>query len=233
MSTQRPLHHHPLPAGTPVIEFDHGRPGSVTPDSPATDVMTDLRHTPAFTTDADAPANQALQKMMHAGVRLLLVTNSARHVVGLITARDLMGEKPVRAATENQIPRDAVTVAQCMVPQQHIEVLDYAEVLRSTVAEIVLTLRHSGRQHALVLEADGKPVVRGIFSAVRVGRQLGVELQASGQMQSFAELEQAIAALLAAIQWTEGGVFNSLGETELDGLGSVFNKAQPEHIKPE
>jgi hypothetical protein len=82
-----------------------------------------------------------------------------------------------------------------MVPQQHIEVLDYAEVLRSTVAEIVLTLRHSGRQHALVLEADGKPVVRGIFSAVRVGRQLGVELQASGQMQSFAELEQAIAAL--------------------------------------
>ncbi|QTC01196.1 alpha/beta hydrolase [Alcaligenes sp. SORT26] len=45
--------------------------------------------------------------------------------------------------------------------------------------------------------------------------------------------EQAIAALLAAIQWTEGGVFNSLEETELDGLGSVFNKAQPEHIKPE
>jgi CBS domain containing-hemolysin-like protein len=195
MSTQRLLHHHPLPAGTTVIEFDHGRPGSVTPESPASDVMTDLRHTPAFTTEADATANHALQKMMHAGVRLLLVTNSARHVVGLITARDLMGEKPVRAATENQIPRDAVTVAQCMVPQQHIEVLDYAEVLRSTVAEIVLTLRHSGRQHALVLESDGPPCVRGIFSAVRIGRQLGVDISAEGPVQSFAELEQAIAAL--------------------------------------
>ncbi|MGC8507266.1 MAG: CBS domain-containing protein, partial [Thiomonas sp.] len=195
MSTQRLLHHHPLPAGTPVIAFDHGRPGSVTPESPASDVMTDLRHTPAFTIEPDASANTALQKMMHAGVRLLLVTNPAGHVVGLITARDLMSEKPVRAATENQIPRDAVTVAQCMVPQQHIEVLDYAEVLRSTVAEIVLTLRHSGRQHALVLESDGPPCVRGIFSAVRIGRQLGVELSASGQMQSFAELEQAIAAL--------------------------------------
>ncbi|MGC8702214.1 MAG: CBS domain-containing protein [Thiomonas sp.] len=195
MSTQRLLHHHPLPAGTPVIAFDHGRPGSVTPESPASNVMTDLRHTPAFTIEPDASANTALQKMMHAGVRLLLVTNPAGHVVGLITARDLMGEKPVRAATENQIPRDAVTVAQCMVPQQHIEVLDYAEVLRSTVAEIVLTLRHSGRQHALVLESDGPPCVRGIFSAVRIGRQLGVELSASGQMQSFAELEQVIAAL--------------------------------------
>ena len=54
MSTQRILHHHPLPAGTPVIEFDHGRPGSVTPESPASDVMTDLRHTPAFTTEPDA-----------------------------------------------------------------------------------------------------------------------------------------------------------------------------------
>lgn len=193
--TQRILHHKPLPVGASVIAFDHGRPGSVTPESPATDVMTDLRHTPAFTTEPDTSANQALQKMMHAGVRLLLVTNTAGQVVGLITARDLMGEKPVRAATENQIPRDAVTVAQCMVSQQHIEVLDYAEVLRSTVAEVVLTLRHSGRQHALVLESDGLPCVRGIFSIVRIGRQLGVELPSSGRLQSFAELEQLIATI--------------------------------------
>ncbi|MGC9163616.1 MAG: CBS domain-containing protein [Thiomonas sp.] len=195
MSTQRLLHHHPLPPGTTIVPFDDARRGSVTPESPAIEVMTDLRRTPAFTIEPDASVNTALQKMMHAGVRLLLVTNPAGHVVGLITARDLMGEKPVRVATEHQIPRDAVTVAQCMVPQQHIEVLDYAEVLRSTVAEIVLTLRHSGRQHALVLESDDKPAVRGIFSAVRIGRQLGVELSASGQMQSFAELEQAIGAL--------------------------------------
>ena len=37
--------------------------------------------------------------------------------------------------------------------------------------------------------------------------------------------EQALTALLAAIQWTEGRVFDSIKETELNGLGSVFNKA--------
>ena len=193
MPTHRLLHHAPLPAGTPIVAFDHGRPGSVTPDSPAIDVMTDLRLTPAFTIEPDAPATQALQKMVHVGVRLLLVADPAAEVVGLITARDLMGEKPVRAAVDNQVHRDAVTVAQCMVPQQHIEVLDYVEVLRSTVAEVVLTLRHSGRQHALVLESDGRPRVRGIFSVVRIGRQLGVELPSSGALQSFAEIERLIA----------------------------------------
>ena len=45
--------------------------------------------------------------------------------------------------------------------------------------------------------------------------------------------EQALTALLAAIQWTEGRVFDSIKETELSGLDSVFNKAQPEIIKPE
>lgn len=193
MATHRLLRHAPLPAGTPIVAFDHGRPASVTPDSPAVDVMTDLRLTPAFTIDPDTPATQALQKMVHVGVRLLLVAGPGGEVVGLITARDLMGEKPVRAAIDNQVPRDAVTVAQCMVPQQHIEVLDYAEVLRSTVTEIVLTLRHSGRQHALVLESDGRPRVRGIFSVVRIGRQLGVELPSSGALQSFAEIERLIA----------------------------------------
>ncbi len=193
MSTHRLLHHSPLPAGTAIVEVDHGRPGGVTADSPATDVMTDLRRTPAFTVEPDTPATQALQKMMHAGVRLLLVTDAAGKVIGLITARDLMGEKPVRAAADSHVHRDAVTVAQCMVPQQHIEVLDYGEVLRSTVAEVVLTLRHSGRQHALVLESDGHPRVRGIFSVVRIGRHLGIELPSSGAAQSFDEIERLIA----------------------------------------
>lgn len=194
MSTHRALHHRPLPTGTPIIAVDHGQSGSVTLESPATDVMTDLRHTPAFTTEPDTLANTALQKMMHAGVRLLLVVDGGV-VQGLITARDLMGEKPVRMAAERQIHRDAVTVGQCMVPQHRIEVLDYNEVLRSTVAEVVLTLRGTGRQHALVLETDGRPQVRGIFSIVRIGRQLGVDLQASEQPQSFAEIEQLLAAV--------------------------------------
>lgn len=192
MSTHRILHHRPLPAGTPIIAVDHGQRGSVTLQSPATDVMTDLRHTPAFTIDPDASADTALQKMMHAGVRLLLVVEAGA-VVGLITARDLMGEKPIRAAAERQIPRDAVTVAMCMVPQPQIEVLDYDEVLRSTVEEIVLTLRHSGRQHALVLETDGGPRVRGIFSATRIGRQLGVDVTPGEIAHTFAEIEKLLA----------------------------------------
>ena len=44
--------------------------------------------------------------------------------------------------------------------------------------------------------------------------------------------EQAIAALLTAIHWTKGGVFEPTEETELNGLDCAYGKVQPENIKP-
>lgn len=183
-----------LPLDTRICDPDEGRPARVSMESPARDVMTDLRRTRAVTIGPDATIDNALQRMIHAGVRLLLVTDEDDRVTGLITARDVMGEKPVRVASEERIPRDAVRVGQIMVPQGHIQVLDLGEVERSTVGDVVLTLREAGRQHALVLEPGEPPMIRGIFSVSQIGRQLGVEIEATGVLQSFAELEHLLGA---------------------------------------
>lgn len=190
-----PLPLHPLPADTPVQRFAQGLPERVTLDDSALEVMTDLKRVKAVTVAPDLPIDTALQKMIHAGVRLLLVTHFDAQVLGLITARDIMGEEPVNLSSRERITREEITVADIMAPPEAIKALKMDEVSRAKVGDIVETLRLSGRQHAVVLDTDEEAsgeVIRGIFSATQIGRQLGVEISAEGPAQSFAELEQLL-----------------------------------------
>ena len=117
-------------------------------------------------------------------------------VEGLISARDAMGEKPVKLLQEQQVSRfEDLTIADLMVPRHAIDVLDIESVSRAEVGTIVETLKKSGRQHALVVETDavsGVEVVRGIFSATQIARQLGVALPIVEVAETFAEITSAL-----------------------------------------
>ncbi len=194
MTIYRSLHASVLPAQTRLSEVDLGRPTHVDMDAPATAVMTDLRRVSAVTVGPDATVDLAQQRMIHARVRLLLVVDVNEDVLGIITARDLLGEKPIRVAVSDGTPRDAVLVSRVMVQREAIQVLDYTEVQHSSVGDVVMTLRTSGRQHALVLERGHVPTIRGIFSTTQISRQLGAPIEASERPQSFAEVEHLLAA---------------------------------------
>jgi len=162
-------------------------------DSLATEVMTDLTRVQVVTVEPDELANAAHHQMIHAGVRLLLVTSPTEEIVGVLTARDVMGERPVSVATQERIPRDQVTVQQIMTPLEGLDALNLADVRRARVGDIVETLRAAGRQHALVVEKTGPiEIVCGIFSVTQIGRQLGVDIPPGGQAQSFAELARLL-----------------------------------------
>lgn len=193
MTLYRKLQSTALPADAGIAEIEPEPTAAATMDDPALSVMTDLRHVRAVTVAPDGSLEIAHQRMIHAKVRLLLVADAEGSVVGLLTARDLLGEKPVRAAVADGIARSAVRVERVMVRREQIEVLDLAEVERSRVGDVVATLRASGRQHALVLERGRPPQIRGVFSTTRVGHQLGLSLDASERPQSFAEIEHLLA----------------------------------------
>ena len=72
----------------------------VTLDSPALEVMTDLEKEKAITIGPTASIDTANRLMMASGVRLLLVTEPLDRVVGLITATDILGEKPMQAIAQ-------------------------------------------------------------------------------------------------------------------------------------
>ena len=170
------MSHIPLKPGT---AFDHPPelPRLVHLDSPALEVMTDFRVVHAQTIGPEASIDEALEKMKVRGVRLLLVTGEDDSVVGIITAKDIQGEKPVKFAQASRIPHSAITVAQVMTPQESIEVLNMLSVRNAQVGHIVATLNALARQHALVVDVDAKTKaqrVRGIFSTSQISRQLAV-----------------------------------------------------------
>src|SRR6185437_3216200 len=93
-----------------------------------------------------------------------------------------------------------VLVRDVMTPADLLETMDLQDVLRARVGDIVASLRRTGRQHALVIEAAidaASPVrtIRGIFSLTQIARQLGVALHPGHDVpRTFAEMEAAIGA---------------------------------------
>ena len=165
----------------------------VTSGSPALEVMTDLRRASPATIRPQAPIDAANQFMIARGVRLLLVADDRETVLGVITATEILGEKPVKAATERGLRRDELTVGDIMTPAERVEVLALADVEGARVGHIVETLRRCGRAHALVVDSDGdRTMVRGIFSLSQIARQLGLPFQTSEVARTFAEIEAAL-----------------------------------------
>ena len=175
-------------------------------ESPALEVMTDLSLASPATIRPQAPMTAANQFMITRGVRLLLVVDERESVLGVITATDILGEAAMRVATERGIPRDELTVADVMTPADRVEVVAFADVEGARVGHVLETLRRAGRQHALVVDHDVLPatgplerptrraMVRGVFSASQIARQLGVALQTGGEVaRTFAEIESALA----------------------------------------
>src|SRR5882724_8237100 len=90
-----------LGSGAGVRRPTQPRPGRVTLESPALEVMTDLTRVAPATVRAQASLNAASQLMATRGARLLLVIDEEHEtVLGLITATDLMGERPAQVAAE-------------------------------------------------------------------------------------------------------------------------------------
>jgi len=165
--------------------------------SPAVEVMTDLHRVPAATITASMALDHVQQAMVMRGVRMLLVVDSHRMVKGLVTAHDLLGERPVAVAQAHGVTPAELTVADIMTPVTTIEAYTLRDVLNASVGDVVTALRNTGRQHALVIEpiTRGKPpAVRGIFSASQIARQMGVPPFVGDVARTFAEIEAAIGA---------------------------------------
>lgn len=170
-------------------------PARVTVDSHALDCMTDLRQVTAVVGHADETIDVANERMRQRGVRLLLVVDEARRVKGVISAEDVLGERPMQVVQSRGVRRADVLVRDVMTSQEELHVLQMEDVRLAKVGHIVSTLKAAGRQHAVVVDLDesGHQRVRGIFSASQIARQLGVVIHTTEVARTFAEVEAMLA----------------------------------------
>jgi len=190
-----PLSASPLKTGSNVVRPVQTLPERVKLTNPAADVMTDLNKVSVVSVRAKTSMDKANAKMIRYGVRMLLVLDDNEQVAGLLTASDVLGEKPMRFLQNMGGTHADIMVRDIMSTQRELEVLRVEEIKEAKVGNIVASLKKSGRQHALVVTegADGKQTVCGLFSITQIARQLGAQVQSFELARTFAEIEAVIA----------------------------------------
>lgn len=194
----------PLPvvtvgAGASILQPAHALPDRVTLESAALESMTDLHRTSAVVVRSGDSVAHARERMRNRGVRMLFCVDITGRIEGLVTLNDMLGERPVLAASQNGVPVSELLVRDIMTPRIRLEAFRMDDVLHARVGHVLASLRASGRQHALVVEShpDGSQAVRGVFSATQIERQLGspagVPAQRVEVARTFAEIEASLA----------------------------------------
>jgi len=167
-------------------------PEKVRLNSPALDVMTDLKKVTAMGISPCANLDEAAQRMAFSNVHLLFVANQFNNVMGIITSNDLTCGKVVKYMSQVGGKREDIMVRDVMTTttEGKFEVLDMEEIKKARVSDVVEVMKYMGRRHALVVDKDfsGSQVICGVFSSVQISTQLGEPITVSGVAKSVADL---------------------------------------------
>lgn len=157
------------------------------PEAPAIEAMTDFAAECPVIVAPGRHIDDALQDMKLSGVRALVVMEDGA-VRGLISAYDILGERPIQFLRSpncngNPCRRADIHVADIMTPFEDLPVLDYAWVRSATLQDIQAAFAATMHRHLLVLQDEagsGAQVARGLFSRTRLERHLGNPVRQSG-----------------------------------------------------
>ena len=117
----------PIKALRPGVSLSRPERGflrRVSAEEPATAVMTDFMVLPAATVEPMRTVREVNELMKLRGVRLLFIIDTQAAVVGLVTATDVLGEKPMQAARERNVRHDEVMVTARNVRGSFVTLLE-------------------------------------------------------------------------------------------------------------
>lgn len=192
MDRDAPLPIQSVPRGTVIARAERWPTTTVTPDSPALEVMTDLTRVKAAIAGPATSLRQVEQIMINQGVRMLFIVSDMPTIDGLITTTDLHGGAKIRAAQRNKVRYDELSAADLMTPLRDLDAIDFEQVQTACVGNLVATLKRLGRNHLLVVDRpDGQAQrVRGVISKTQIERQLGSSLGVFERENGFAQFVQ-------------------------------------------
>jgi CBS domain-containing protein len=144
-------------------------------EDPALSVMTDFRERTSVTVPDTASIDDALEHMKHTGVRCAFAVDAeTRVVLGLLTAYDIAGERPMQYMLSRTVPRREVLVRDIMQDILSCRVADIKQIERATVGAVSNMFSGNRLTHVPVIERDakGEQRLRGLLSAAKIRRLL-------------------------------------------------------------
>lgn len=158
-------------------EFD-----DIEQDSPALSLMTDFRQHRPHAVSAATPALWVARLMATEEVDSKLVVDHHRDFIGLLTGERLSEQSLLAAQVTQGIDRESLTAADLMLPRAAMPALDYKDLAKATVADLVATLQEAGEPYCLVRDHEHQQI-RGLISmrelSERLHQQLSVKPKSS------------------------------------------------------
>jgi len=195
MTSYHTLPHHQLNQPVFVLSPPENNAAVITEESPAICGMTDLSQIRPLMIDPFATLTHANERMINYAVRMLFISQTQQQMIGIITATDILGEKPVKYMHEVGCTHADILVRDIMSPVTSLEALNLADVERGRIGDVIETLRNSGRQHALVVETDADARIEhvcGIFSTAHISRLMHARVEVAEVATSFAAIQSAL-----------------------------------------
>jgi CBS domain containing-hemolysin-like protein len=156
--------------------------------------MVDFKYTKPETIRPDESLDTALNAIANCSYHALLVVNHEGNVLGLVSAEDLLGEKPLKVIQERHIPRADIPVQLMMIPQAAILTIDVEHLRHAKVGHIIRTLQAHKQHFALIVKMEEGnshiQKIRGLFSLSLLSKQLGYDVTSDlAEAHSIVELQ--------------------------------------------
>lgn len=158
-------------------------------NSPATEILTDFTHYQPRVIDDNIKAYQVEEIMMKVHVRLQLVIDENKELIGTVCLNQVNSQAIQRHVASGQ-DRETLLVKDVMTPREQCKALDLNDINNATIANIVETLKQNCQQHCLVVDHENQKI-SGLISASDIARRLHIPIVID-EMPSFAKIFELI-----------------------------------------
>lgn len=145
-------------------------------DDAALDMLIDYQYQKAVVINQHESIETALVEMKASDTHMLLVQNKNSELVGLISSKSILGEKPFQIMQERQIKHSEIQVCMMMLPLEDILALNYDSLQHAKIGHLIETFKSTKRHYAIAIQRKSdshETVIRGYFSASRISKSLG------------------------------------------------------------
>lgn len=145
-------------------------PESVSGKTSALSILTDFRQHRPLVIDANVKAVELERMMKRAHVKMKLVLDSQRRLIGIVSLHDLSEENILKRVNKTT-SRDELLVTDFMQKRDTLKCFDYDELSHASVEDVLRAQKDNFQQHCLVIDRKHHEI-RGLISARDVARLL-------------------------------------------------------------
>jgi CBS domain containing-hemolysin-like protein len=146
----------------------------LTIDSSALLFFTDFQNNKPLVVESSSPVLKVKELMQKEHVRLKFVVDEKEHFIGVVSSDDIIERKIVQKVSEG-LERAEIVVADLMTPKKNLKALDWQDISKATISDVITALQNNGERHCLVLDRENHKI-RGIFSASDISRRLRLNI---------------------------------------------------------